>query len=102
VAYEKLDQAIQGRQIWVIEVENGRRQQLTNDKDYRDERPSWSADGSRILFVRLSNESASIWLMNADGSNPKQIVPELTPRPDPLGEYGHIAWGLWWDWSHKK
>ena len=101
-AYESLDQALMGRQIWVIEIENGRRQQLTNDKTYRDERPIWSADGSHILFARLNEESASLWLMNADGSGLRQIVSELTPRPDPFGEYGHIDWDQWWDWNQRK
>jgi Tol biopolymer transport system component len=98
-AYESRDLALQDRQIWMIEIESGRRQQLTGNKSFRDEHPLWSSDGSRILFVRLNEQSASLWLMNADGSDLHQIVTELTPRPDPSGEYGFIAWDEWWDWS---
>ncbi len=98
-AYAQRDQSLQGRHIWLVDIATGRRQQLTGDKDYRDERPVWLADGAYILFARMDNNAASLWLMRSDGSGLRQVVAELTPRPDPLGVYGHVDWGNWWDWT---
>jgi hypothetical protein len=71
---------------------------MTNDGRFRDERPLWSSDGQRVLFARLSEADASLWLVRADGGNLRQLVPELTPRPDSLGDYGYIDWRGTWDW----
>ncbi len=98
VAYDRRDEALAQRRIWLVEVANGRRRQLTGDARFRDERPLWSSDGSHLLFARLSEEGAGLWLMTEDGENLRQVVAELTPRPDPLGEYGYIDWAALWDW----
>ncbi|OGD52948.1 hypothetical protein A3K80_03245 [Candidatus Bathyarchaeota archaeon RBG_13_38_9] len=39
-----------------------------------DGRPAWSADGSKIVFVRGDENDWEIWSMNADGSNQKQLT----------------------------
>lgn len=97
-AYSQREAALAGRRIWLIDFVTGRKSQLTRDDSYRDERPLWSADGQHILFARMSETGASLWLMEADGDPIKQIVGELTPRPDPLGDYGYIDWSAWYDW----
>jgi len=40
--------------------------------------PSWSRDGSRILFVRWkpSNGAGRIWIMNANGTGQQQLTPD--------------------------
>lgn len=92
-------QALMQRRIWVMNVEDGQNQQLTEDPAYRDERPLWSADGSHILFARLSQDDrASLWLMPAEGGEPTQVVGELTPAPGWFGYYGHIDWDVLFDW----
>jgi dipeptidyl aminopeptidase/acylaminoacyl peptidase len=98
VAYERRDEALAQRRIWLVEVANGRRRQLTGDARYRDERPLWSSNGGHILFARLSEEGAGLWLMAEDGDDLRRVVPELTPRPDPISEYGYIDWSALWDW----
>lgn len=98
VAHARRDSALAQRRIWLVEVASGQRHQLTDDNRFRDERPLWSADGRHILFARLSQEGASLWLMTADGHSLQQVVPELTPLPDPLGVYGYIEWQALWDW----
>jgi Tol biopolymer transport system component len=98
VAYAQRDSALAQRRIWTVEVVSGLRRQLTDDNRFRDEWPLWSADGRHILFARLSETEASLWLMTADGRSLEQVVPELTPRPDPVGEYGYIEWPALWDW----
>ncbi|MFU8773725.1 MAG: TolB family protein, partial [Anaerolineales bacterium] len=86
------------RRIWVIEVGSKRLHQLTNDDRFCDELPFWSVDGKHILFARQDKENASLWLMRSNGEGITQIVSELTPKPEPLGEYGYIDWQAWWDW----
>ncbi len=97
-AYDRRDAALHTRRIWVINVKTGRRTQLTGDSRYRDERPVWTAGGRYILFVRMDDQAAGLWLMNSDGGDLTQLVSEMTPRPDPTGEYGYIAWNNWWHW----
>ncbi len=97
-AYARRDVALAQRRIWVIEVSSGQRRRLTHEDRFRDECPSWSSDGNYILFARLGEEGASLWLMRSDGRNLRQVVPELTPKPDPTGEYGYVNWQVLWDW----
>ncbi len=50
-------------------------QQLTNNQWEWDKHPSWSPDGSKIVF--FSNRDVGrpqIWIMNADGSGQKNLV----------------------------
>lgn len=101
-AYARRDRALDQRRIWVVETLSGRRRQLTNDDRFRDERPLWSADGRHILFARLGEAAASLWLMKADGSDLHQVVSELTPKPDSVGGYGYINWQTLWDWWRPK
>ncbi len=89
------------RRIWIVSVENhtASPRLLTDDPAYRDERPLWSADGSVILFARLSTEDhTSLWLISADGGEPQRVVNELTPGPDWFRYYGYIDWETFYDW----
>ncbi|MBC7227437.1 MAG: PD40 domain-containing protein [Thermoflexales bacterium] len=97
-AYAQRDTALAQRHIHVIDLSSGQRRQLTNDDHFRDERPLWSYDGRHILFVRLGEQGTSLWLMDAGGSHLRPVVSELTPKPDPMGEYGHVNWQALWDW----
>ncbi|MBI5929335.1 MAG: PD40 domain-containing protein [Chloroflexi bacterium] len=90
------------RRIWVADaLGNSMPQQLTNDPQFRDERPLWSFDGNFILFARINDEGqASLWLVRASGGVPRQVVNELTPSPD-LSDYngGYVReWGTLFDW----
>lgn len=96
--YARRDAALAQRRIYVIEVSSGRKRRLTNDDRFRDERPLWSTSGGHILFARLDEKNASLWLIESDGSKLRQVAPELTPKPDPTDEYGYINWQALWDW----
>ena len=37
--------------------------------------PTWSPDGSRILFVSQERGSDDIWVVNVDGTNPRNLTP---------------------------
>ena len=95
---EPAREGIRKRRIWAMDADGSNPRQLTNDPKYRDERPLWSADGSYILFARLVDEQASLWLMRADGNEQRQVVDELTPSPGQFGYYGHVDWDQFFDW----
>jgi TolB protein len=53
-----------------------------------DLQPSWSADGSQIMYISTQNGPYQIWIMNADGTDPyrysvsgdkKNTYPEWSP-----------------------
>jgi TolB protein len=52
-------------------------EQLINDP-IPDSKPAWSHDGSKIAFQSDRGESADIWVMDADGSNPVQLTTNLS------------------------
>jgi Tol biopolymer transport system component len=87
------------RRIWVMSADGSDQRPLTDDPAYRDERPLWSADGTHVLFARLDEDGrTSLWLVDAAGGTPEQMVEELTPAPEWFGNYGHIAWDQLFDW----
>ncbi|MSO86645.1 MAG: hypothetical protein EXQ71_03870 [Acidimicrobiia bacterium] len=49
------------------------------------ELPSWSPDGTRIAFTKISieDDSAAIWVMNADGSGQTQLTGRLDASSRP-------------------
>ena len=70
--------------IFVIQA-NGNRPRNLTEKDIdgpeglrlanaRDSLPSWTADGKKIVYSSVN--SNRVWIMDADGKNRKQIVPE--------------------------
>ena len=52
--------------------------QLTLDPLYSDSNPEWSLDGREIAFSRTavsaSEASTRLWIMNADGTNPRRVT----------------------------
>lgn len=43
-----------------------------------DRYPAWSPDGSRIVFSSNRNGTTKLWIMNADGSDPRQLTTDLS------------------------
>jgi Tol biopolymer transport system component len=58
------------RELFVVSADGSRLERLTSNRVY-DKSPSWSPDGSRIVFER----AGSIWVMHADGSRARRVVP---------------------------
>ena len=104
VGGEPARQGLMQRRIFVANTQGDPQpRRLTDDPAYRDEYPLWSADGASILFARLDAEDrASLWLVPAEGGEPRQIVDALTPAPQPaplwFGYYGHVDWDTLFDW----
>jgi eukaryotic-like serine/threonine-protein kinase len=65
-----------GRHIWRVDV-GAEPVQLTSDPKFEETFPQWSPDGTTVAFTRQpaqSPNSKSLWLMDADGANPRQIL----------------------------
>lgn len=71
-------------QIYVMlpDGTGGRRLSFSNNLDYD---PRWSPDSSTIAFVRQLPRRETIWLMNADGSNPRFLADGSDPGWLPSG-----------------
>lgn len=61
-------------QIWVINSDGAKSAQLTEDPTHRNsDDPSWSPDGTRILFSTARSGWGELWTMDADGSNERRL-----------------------------
>jgi Tol biopolymer transport system component len=54
--------------IWIMDITGANQQPLTSDTAFEDH-PSWSPDGSQIVFER----GYRLFVMNADGSSPHNV-----------------------------
>ncbi|MFI5387702.1 MAG: hypothetical protein ACHQ50_16465 [Fimbriimonadales bacterium] len=62
-------------EIWVVDLSNGAIHRLSEPGlAYLDETPSWFPDGARLAFQSNRTGTMEVWLMNADGSNARQIT----------------------------
>jgi len=59
--------------IYVMEVATQRILELTRDQG-RNERPWWAPDGRHLVFESTRSGSRQIWVMLADGTQPKQLT----------------------------
>ncbi|HUI40657.1 MAG TPA: Tol-Pal system beta propeller repeat protein TolB [Terriglobia bacterium] len=59
--------------VYVIDIASGQIVQLTHDAA-RNEHPTWSPDGRHLVFESTRTGSRQIWMMLADGGNPKQLT----------------------------
>ena len=64
------------KQIYVVPTTGGAPHQITT-QGTDNERPQWTPDSSRIVFISDRGGSAQVWAMNADGSQARQ-VPNLS------------------------
>lgn len=75
--------------VWTVRIDGTDLRRLTNDA-FRSDQPAWSPDGTRIAFRTFRRGIPEIWIMNADGSNPRPLLAGLTFIPE---EESHFpAW----------
>ena len=61
--------------IWVVELATGRTQKLDgHTAPYLDENPAWFPDGGRIAFQSDRTGRWEVWVMRADGTQPRQLT----------------------------
>lgn len=77
--------------IWICDADGGNaRRVVDNGRDYyRHAQPSWSADGSRLLFVSSADGNYDIWSVRTDGTDRRRVTAtghdELAPTMSPDG-----------------
>ena len=77
--------------IFTIPAEGGDATQITSGMAF-DAQPRYSPDGGRIVYSSDYDGGQNIWIMNADGANPKQLSRGASNRAEspewmPDGEY---------------
>lgn len=72
-------------EVWVMDADGSRQRQLTQTPRLPGQpyvwslHPTWSADGTRIAYESTKSGSTQIWMMNADGSDQRQLTFGLGP-----------------------
>ena len=69
--------------IFTLSPNGGGRVNITDNAMRADREPSWSPDGSQMVFRRLNRRESTgydIWVMDSDGSNPVEVF--AGPAPD--------------------
>lgn len=75
-------------QIWTINSDGSGSVQLTEDPTHRNsDDPSWSPDGTRILFSTGRSGRNELWIMDADGSDERKLS-DIDAVPFP----GRASW----------
>ncbi len=77
--------------IYTMPIEGGEARLLLGGPAYETQ-PKWSPDGTKIAFTSDRDGLENIWIVDADGSNPRQITKEkerqvMDPVWTPDGEY---------------
>ena len=67
-----------GKQLWLMRPDGSEAHPLTQAGDYNHHDFAWSLDGKQIAYIRFNQtiltEPAELWLINADGSQPLELV----------------------------
>ncbi|RKN62790.1 prolyl oligopeptidase family serine peptidase [Paenibacillus ginsengarvi] len=71
------------RSIWKVGLPDGEAVRLTSPQEDA-HTPRWSPDGNRITYISRASGQKEIWLMDADGSNRKQLTRSSFKGHDPF------------------
>lgn len=72
IACELTDPETQNRDIWLIEIANGKATRFTSDPGW-EAFPTWSADGSRILFTSNRGGQFDLYQKASNGAGPEEL-----------------------------
>ena len=70
--------------IYALDPAGGAPPEPVMDKGTDDRYPSWSPDGARIAFARDEGSNWNIWIMNADGTEPRQLTADIAHERFPV------------------
>jgi dipeptidyl aminopeptidase/acylaminoacyl peptidase len=65
-----LEKNTKPKQIYIVALDGAPPRKIADAA----ERPRWSPDSKKIAFISDRSGSSQIWMMDADGANPKQIT----------------------------
>ncbi|MBK1717224.1 PD40 domain-containing protein [Thiocystis violacea] len=78
--------------LWVMDADGGNATQLTFESDpagsgylWQNYSPTWSPDGSEVLWTTVREGEADIYRANADGSNPRPFIVDEPTVETPFG-----------------
>jgi hypothetical protein len=74
-----------------VQSEDGKVSYLISH-DANDTSPAWSPDGTRVVFSRRQHDHWEVYVVDADGRNPRRLTD--TPRK-PGGQVGNSAAAAW-------
>jgi Tol biopolymer transport system component len=77
-------------QIWVMNADGSSPHMIIGGQNQNDEAPAWSPDGTQITYQQndveiikqIAINDRTVWVANADGSNPHQITSPDSPFED--------------------
>jgi len=80
---------VSGGDIWVVTPDGSGLQNLTHSPA-REAYPTWSPEGTRIVYSSNRGAARSLWIMNADGGDPRRLTHpgrgvDTTPSLSPDG-----------------
>jgi len=59
--------------IWTMDPTGANKTNVSNDPDVSAVTPAYSPDGARIVFVGATGTNRDIWMMDADGTDPRVV-----------------------------
>lgn len=91
LAFSKELPVIGGRgrtELWTVRLDGTGARRLTSGPRIDDDFPTWSPDGSQILFTRGLGEQARLFIIGANGENLEPVMNDRSPHPaDGQGQY---------------
>ena len=89
IAFSSMRRSVGHPEVWVMDIDGANQKRLTStvvipgQENVWTLHPSWSPDGDRIVYASTSSGQTQIWIMNADGSDQRQLTDGLGPSyPD--------------------
>src|SRR5688500_15007180 len=81
--------------VYTLPLDGGKATRISEGMGF-DVQPRWSPDGAKIVFVSDRDGSDDVWVMDADGKNPKQVTRSdrtqfVAPEWTPDGKYIVVA-----------
>jgi Tol biopolymer transport system component len=73
IAFSRNDETTRNGDLFTVNLQHHIQRRLT-DNISREFQPTWSPDGSRIAFVSDRDGDTEIYVMNADGTNVRQVT----------------------------